>query len=171
MIIAFFSYNWFSNSIIRFLRSVSRSLSDVTGFLLATFPDRFKFWSPNLILKFLEPFLHYLTQVIKFSFNKSCYIIYFMFICCSVCCSFPRWQVICSFIVNYGFCSNIILLCVYLSIRKQYGSIVKWIWFYSFAGWFPVKQHWFNDIRLNCLIYQSFCFVISKTIVFYQIFH
>ena len=119
----------------------------------------------NLILNVLEPFFHYFTQVIQFFLGKSCYIIYFMFIGCSVCCSFPCWQVIWTIIANYGISGNIILFCISLGIRKQYDSILKWIWFYNFVVCFPVKQHWSNDICLDCLAYQNFCFVISKTIV------
>lgn len=104
----------------------------------------------------MEHFFHYLTHVSKFSFNKSCYIIYFVFIYCSVCCSFLRWQVvICSFIVNDGVCGNIILFCFYLSIRKQYGSIIKWIWILQFFRLFFCRM---TFVRTACSIKVSASF-------------
>ena len=73
-----------------------------------------------MILRFIELFSHYFTKVIKSTFDKSSPT------CLSVC-SFRCWQAICSFNENYDICDNLCLLCIYLGIRNQYGSITNWI--------------------------------------------
>ena len=143
------------------------------GLLLATFLDRFNFAAQLFDTQVYRQFFHFWLKSLNFLSIKvlisstSCW---WYKNCCSVCCSFPGWQVICIFIVIMVFAVISFSVSTWVSGSNMVAS--------SNPSDFTILEDVFplNNTDLMTFVWTAWSIkvsasLISKTIVFYQIIH